>query len=93
MLFWDLKRIFGTFQWRNRQDRPSEQRDVHGGFHNGLKLGHFNESLEQKVTSMMEEIMTMVECYTKLKESNVEKRTKVVKERSSKPKSSEHKKN
>jgi hypothetical protein len=34
-------------------------------FHNGLKVGHFNESLTQKPATSMQEIIKRVECYIK----------------------------
>jgi len=52
-------------------------------FQNGLRGGRFNESLAQKPTDLMEEIMSKVECYIKGEENNVEKNAKDAKERSS----------
>ncbi|GAU24176.1 hypothetical protein TSUD_84110 [Trifolium subterraneum] len=43
---------------------------------NGLKAGHFNESLAQKPASTMQEIMKKAECYIKGEESNAEKRSR-----------------
>jgi hypothetical protein len=50
-------------------------------FHNGLKAGHFNESLTQKPATSMQEIIKRVECYIKGEESNAEKRSRDAKER------------
>ncbi|MCH82063.1 gag-pol polyprotein [Trifolium medium] len=47
-------------------------------FQNGLKAGHFNESLAQKPAVSMEEIMKRAECYM---ESNAEKRSRDAKEK------------
>jgi hypothetical protein len=44
-------------------------------FHNGLKAGHFNESLAQKPAETMQEVMKRAECYIKGVESNAEKRS------------------
>lgn len=46
-----------------------------GVFQNSLKIGHFNESLVQKSTTSVEEIMEIVRCYIK-EEINAEKRTR-----------------
>jgi hypothetical protein len=40
---------------------------------NGLKAGHFNESLAQKPAETMQEVMKWAECYIKGEESHVEK--------------------
>lgn len=34
-----------------------------GDFQNNLKADHFNESLAQKATTNMEEVMNIVKCY------------------------------
>lgn len=39
-------------------------------FQNDLKVQHSNESLAQKLTSTIEEIMARAECYIKCEESN-----------------------
>jgi hypothetical protein len=49
-------------------------------FHNGLKVGHFNESLAQKSATLMQEIIKRDECYIKGEQSNAEKRSKDAKE-------------
>ncbi|KAK2430708.1 hypothetical protein QL285_029018 [Trifolium repens] len=49
-------------------------------FHNGLKTGHFKESLARKSATLMQEIIKRVECYIKKEESNAEKRSKDAKE-------------
>jgi hypothetical protein len=50
-------------------------------FHNGLKAGHFNESLAQKPAETMQEVMKRAECYIKGEESNAEKRSRDYRER------------
>ncbi|KAK2371898.1 hypothetical protein QL285_073098 [Trifolium repens] len=50
-------------------------------FHNGLRAGHFNESLAQKPAETMQEVMKRAECYIKGEESNAEKRSRDHKER------------
>jgi hypothetical protein len=50
-------------------------------FHNGLKADHFNESLAQKPTTSMKEIIKREECYIKGEERNTEKRSKDARER------------
>lgn len=52
-----------------------------GAFHNGLKAEHFNESFPKKPIMFMEEIMSMVEFFIKLEESNAKKRVWDAKER------------
>ncbi|PNX87791.1 hypothetical protein L195_g043887, partial [Trifolium pratense] len=50
-------------------------------FPNGLRAGHFNESLAQKPTTSMQEINKRAECYIKGEESNAEKRMRDAKEK------------
>ncbi|GAU43838.1 hypothetical protein TSUD_371170 [Trifolium subterraneum] len=50
-------------------------------FHNGLKAGHFNESLAQKPTASMQEVIKRASCYIKGEESNAEKRSRDAKEK------------
>jgi hypothetical protein len=50
-------------------------------FHNGLKAGHFNESLAQKPATLMSEIIKRAECYIKGEERNAEKRTRDAREK------------
>jgi hypothetical protein len=50
-------------------------------FHNGLKVGHFNESLAQKPATSMQEIIKRAECYIKGEESNADKRSRDARER------------
>lgn len=45
-----------------------------GSFHNGLEAEHFHESLAQKPTYWLVNMVTRVECYIKSEESNVEKK-------------------
>ncbi|GAU41187.1 hypothetical protein TSUD_89830 [Trifolium subterraneum] len=52
-------------------------------FHNGLKAGHFNESLAQKPTTSMQEVIKRASCYIKGEESNAEKRSRDAKEKDS----------
>ncbi|CAJ2667557.1 unnamed protein product, partial [Trifolium pratense] len=59
---------------------PNQEMFV-AAFHNGLKAGHFNESLAQKPASSMQEINKRAECYIKGEESNAEKRQRDAKER------------
>ncbi|MCI01455.1 gag-pol polyprotein [Trifolium medium] len=59
---------------------PNQEMFV-AAFHNGVKAGHFNESLAQKSASSMQEIIKRAECYIKGEESNAEKRTREAKEK------------
>ncbi|KAK2450503.1 hypothetical protein QL285_009616 [Trifolium repens] len=59
---------------------PNQEMFV-AAFHNGLKAGHFNESLAQKPTETMQEVMKRAECYIKGEESNAEKRSRDSRER------------
>ncbi|KAK2368694.1 hypothetical protein QL285_081871 [Trifolium repens] len=59
---------------------PNQEMFV-SAFHNGLKVGHFNESLAQKPATSMQEIIKRAECYIKGDESNAEKRSRDAKER------------
>ncbi|GAU48567.1 hypothetical protein TSUD_137520 [Trifolium subterraneum] len=52
-------------------------------FHNGLKAGHFNESLAQKPATSMQEVIKRASCYIKGEESNAEKRSRDAKEKDS----------
>ncbi|GAU44843.1 hypothetical protein TSUD_400440 [Trifolium subterraneum] len=45
-------------------------------FHNGLKAGHFNESLAHKPATSMQEVIKRASCYIKGDESNAEKRSR-----------------
>ncbi|GAU46884.1 hypothetical protein TSUD_133830 [Trifolium subterraneum] len=54
---------------------PNQEMFV-AAFQNGLKAGHFNESLAQKPTESMQEVMKRAECYIKGEESNAEKRSR-----------------
>lgn len=44
-----------------------------GAFQNSMRAGHFNESLAQKPTSNMDEVINRVECDIKGEESNMDK--------------------
>ncbi|WJX20133.1 hypothetical protein P8452_09723 [Trifolium repens] len=59
---------------------PNQEMFV-AAFHNGLKAGHFNESLTQKPATSMQEIIKRAECYIKGEESNAEKRSRDARER------------
>ncbi|WJX88497.1 hypothetical protein P8452_70580 [Trifolium repens] len=59
---------------------PNQEMFV-AAFHNGLRAGHFNESLAQKPAETMQEVMKRAECYIKGEESNTEKRSRDHKER------------
>lgn len=48
---------------------PNQEMQV-GAFQNGLKEGHFNESLNHNLALSLEEVVTKVECYIKGKEIN-----------------------
>ncbi|KAK2427055.1 hypothetical protein QL285_025661 [Trifolium repens] len=50
-------------------------------FLNGLKVGHFNESLAQKPATTMQKIIKRAECYIKGEKSNAEKRSRDARER------------
>jgi hypothetical protein len=66
---------------------PNQEMFV-ASFHNGLKAGHFNESLAQKPAEKMQEVMKRAKCYIKGEESNAEKRSRDSRERSVEPRSS-----
>ncbi|WJX92616.1 hypothetical protein P8452_74233 [Trifolium repens] len=59
---------------------PNQEMFV-AAFHNGLKAGHFNESLAQKPATSMQEIIKRAECYIKGEENNAEKRSRDARER------------
>lgn len=59
-------------------------------FHNGLKTGHFNESLTQKPILSLVEVVTRDKFYIKNEESNVDKKARDVKERVPNAKGSHH---
>ncbi|PNY11288.1 gag-pol polyprotein [Trifolium pratense] len=59
---------------------PNQEMFV-AAFPNGLRAGHFNESLAQKPASSMQEINKRFECYIKGEESNAEKRQRDAKEK------------
>lgn len=48
---------------------------------NGLRAGHFNDSLAPKPTSNMDEVMNRPNCYIKGEESNREKRHRDIQEK------------
>ncbi|MCI29617.1 hypothetical protein A2U01_0050826 [Trifolium medium] len=50
-------------------------------FHNGLREGHFNESLAQKPASSIQEINKRAACYIKGEESNTENRVRDAKDK------------
>ncbi|GAU35259.1 hypothetical protein TSUD_323960 [Trifolium subterraneum] len=51
--------------------------------HNGLKAGHFNESLAHKPATSMQEVIKRASCYIKGEESNAEKHSRDAKENDS----------
>ncbi|WJX38753.1 hypothetical protein P8452_26381 [Trifolium repens] len=59
---------------------PNQEMFV-AAFHNGLRAGHFNESLAQKPAETMQDVMKRAECYIKGEKSNAEKRSRDHKER------------
>ncbi|WJX58397.1 hypothetical protein P8452_43858 [Trifolium repens] len=59
---------------------PNQEMFV-AAFHNGLKAGHFNESLAQKPATTMQEVIKRAECYIKGEESNAEKRSRDAREK------------
>jgi hypothetical protein len=63
---------------------PNQEMFV-AAFHNGLKAGHFNESLAQKPAETMQEVMKRAECDIKGEESNAEKRSRDSRERAVEP--------
>ncbi|GAU10506.1 hypothetical protein TSUD_422860, partial [Trifolium subterraneum] len=61
---------------------PNQEMFV-AAFHNGLKAGHFNESLAQKPATSMQEVIKRASCYIKCEESNAEKFSRDAKEKDS----------
>lgn len=61
-----------------------------GVFQNALKARHYNESLSQKPTFLLAEVVTREEYYVKVEESNTEKNVWEVKERVLNTKGSHH---
>ncbi|GAU43828.1 hypothetical protein TSUD_399210 [Trifolium subterraneum] len=61
---------------------PNQEMFV-AAFHNGLKAGHFNESLAHKPAASMQEVIKRASCYIKGEESNAEKRSRDAKEKDS----------
>lgn len=59
---------------------PPYQEMFMGEFQNQLKMGHFNESLAQRSTLTLAEVVSMVECYIKDEERNAEKKARGIKE-------------
>ncbi|PNX65368.1 hypothetical protein L195_g054500, partial [Trifolium pratense] len=59
----------------------SNQEMFVAAFQNGLKIGHFNESLAQKLATSMHEVMKRAKCYIKGEKSNAEKRSRYAKEK------------
>lgn len=52
-----------------------------GAFQHCPKVVQFNKSLAKKPTSNMDEVITRVECYIKVEELNMEKRSRDSKEK------------
>ncbi|GAU47561.1 hypothetical protein TSUD_404080 [Trifolium subterraneum] len=59
---------------------PNQEMFV-AAFHNGLKAGHFNESLAQKPATSMQEVVKRASCYIKGEGSPAEKRSIDAKEK------------
>jgi hypothetical protein len=59
---------------------PNQEMFV-AAFHNGLKVGHFNESLAQSQQPRCRKLSKRAECYIKGEESNADKRSRDVRER------------
>lgn len=57
---------------------PNEEVFV-GAFHNGLRVGQFNESTTHKPVSSLAEVVTRAEYYIKDEESNSKKKVRDVK--------------
>lgn len=58
---------------------PNQEMFV-GAFQNGLRAGHFNESLAHMPTSSLSEVVMREECYIKGEENNAKNKAKDVKE-------------
>ncbi|GAU31520.1 hypothetical protein TSUD_332960 [Trifolium subterraneum] len=68
-----LREYFARFSEATiKVSNPNQEMFV-AAFQNGLKAGHFNESLAQKPAKSMQEIMKRAECYIKGEESNEER--------------------
>lgn len=71
------------FQQGDYQERSSKAEDVCMSFLEWGKGQTLNESLTQKIVVSMEEVMMHVECYTKGKKNNVEKKARDIRDRAS----------
>ena len=71
-----LQKYFARFNEETIKVYHPNQELFLGAFQHDLRVGKFNESLAQNLTSNMNEIITRVECYIKGEESNLEKRTR-----------------
>ncbi|GAU27362.1 hypothetical protein TSUD_55150 [Trifolium subterraneum] len=79
----NLRQYLARFNEATIQVSNPNQEIFVAAVQNGLKAGHFNESLVQKPASTMQEVMKRAECYIKGEESNAEKRSRDSREKPS----------
>ncbi|GAU32151.1 hypothetical protein TSUD_68220 [Trifolium subterraneum] len=85
----NLRQYLARFNEATIQVSNPNQEMFVAAVQNGLKAGHFNESLAQKLASTMQEVMKRAECYIKGEESNAEKRSRDSREKPSSRRSPE----
>ncbi|GAU40680.1 hypothetical protein TSUD_88260 [Trifolium subterraneum] len=85
----NLRQYLARFNEATIQVSNPNQEMFVAAVQNGLKVGHFNESLAQKPASTMQEVMKRAECYIKGEESNAEKRSRDSREKPSSRRSPE----
>ncbi|GAU35053.1 hypothetical protein TSUD_69760 [Trifolium subterraneum] len=85
----NLRQYLARFNEATIQVSNPNQEMFVAAVQNGLKAGHFNESLAQKPASTMQEVMKRAECYIKGEESNAEKRSRDSREKPSSRRSPE----
>ncbi|GAU19014.1 hypothetical protein TSUD_193520 [Trifolium subterraneum] len=85
----NLRQYLARFNEATIQVSNPNQEMYVAAVQNGLKAGHFNESLAQKPASTMQEVMKRAECYIKGEESNAEKRSRDSREKPSSRRSPE----
>ncbi|GAU35844.1 hypothetical protein TSUD_63330 [Trifolium subterraneum] len=85
----NLRQYLASFNEATIQVSNPNQEMFVAAVQNGLKAGHFNESLAQKLASTMQEVMKRAECYIKGEESNAEKRSRDSREKPSSRRSPE----
>ncbi|GAU51795.1 hypothetical protein TSUD_415790, partial [Trifolium subterraneum] len=85
----NLRQYLARFNEATIQVSNPNQEMFVAAVQNGLKAGHFNESLAQKPASTMQEVMKRAECYIKGEESNAEKRRRDSREKPSSRRSPE----